>query len=201
VVGACFHVSCAAANDFVGSKGVRMMFTIEVENGLDIQRFSSYSAEQELVLCPGTRLQVVGVFDAGNGLLQIQLREQGLPISMMDWPEFSSSSNVSTTAGEPCSSSSSATPSSSASSSSSAVVDFQCHHCHAKPAVALCKSCNESLEAYLLCTECDAGIHFQFNKVMSKHVREPLILRQECTFVFSTHCFNRWTFFKPDFHS
>ncbi|CAF0934545.1 unnamed protein product [Rotaria sordida] len=43
--------------DFLGSSST--LFLIEAVNGKDISRYTNYSSESEVILCPGTRLRVI----------------------------------------------------------------------------------------------------------------------------------------------
>ena len=60
---------------FLGSTGPRTMFDITARSLVSIKEFSS-SPEEELILFPGTILEVVAVFNAGNGLTIVQMREK-----------------------------------------------------------------------------------------------------------------------------
>jgi len=48
---------------FLGKKGARTMFCLFKSQGVDIQRYSMYKAESEVLLPPGRRLQVAAVLD------------------------------------------------------------------------------------------------------------------------------------------
>ena len=52
---------------FAGTKGRRTVFTIEVRHARDIMLYSAFgSKEQELLLAPGTQLEVTNVADLGD---------------------------------------------------------------------------------------------------------------------------------------
>ena len=53
---------------------------IEIKSGVDINSYSSYSEEgAEVLVYPGTMLEVVSSIDMGSGLYQVHLREFVLP--------------------------------------------------------------------------------------------------------------------------
>jgi len=61
---------------FLGTHGVRTVFMIEIVSGVDIVRYSAYAdAEAEVLLYPGTLLEVVSSMVMGDGLFQVHLRE------------------------------------------------------------------------------------------------------------------------------
>jgi hypothetical protein len=71
---------------FLGKKGVRTVFMIEVRTGVDIERFSAFqdeASEAEVLLYPGTKLHVVGSIDMGQGLFQVHLREVEVPMGLV----------------------------------------------------------------------------------------------------------------------
>ena len=71
---------------FLGKKGVRTVFMIEVRAGVDIESFSAFqdeASEAEVLLYPGTKLQVVGSIDMGQGLFQVHLREVEVPMELV----------------------------------------------------------------------------------------------------------------------
>jgi len=67
---------------FCGTTGERTQFMIEAQSGADIQRFSMIGVEAEVVLFPGTKLEVVDTADMGNGLFQVHLRELVTPVEL-----------------------------------------------------------------------------------------------------------------------
>ena len=67
---------------FCGTTGERTQFMIEAQSGADIQRFSMIGVEAEVVLFPGTKLEVVDTLDMGNGLFQVHLREMATPVEL-----------------------------------------------------------------------------------------------------------------------
>ena len=73
-------------NPQFSSSGVRTVFMIEVRTGVDIERFSAFqdeASEAEVLLYPGTKLQVVGLIDMGQGLFQVHLREVEVPMELV----------------------------------------------------------------------------------------------------------------------
>jgi hypothetical protein len=70
-------LSVEQSEQFCGSSGVRTLFTIELTTGRArlITQYSLVESEAEVLLPPNSRFKVKGVFDAGNGLIQIQLEE------------------------------------------------------------------------------------------------------------------------------
>ena len=71
---------------FLGTTGVRTVFMIEIQSGIDIEPYSSFqdeASEAEVLLFPGTKLKVVDAMDMGNGLTQVHLREVKIPVSMI----------------------------------------------------------------------------------------------------------------------
>jgi len=71
---------------FLGKKGVRTVFNIQVLSGVDIMRYSVYqggASEAEVLLFPGTKLKVVDAMDMGGGLYQVHLREVSVPVKLL----------------------------------------------------------------------------------------------------------------------
>ena len=66
---------------FLGTSGLRTQFLIEVVHGVDIEPYSIYP-EAEVLLYPGTKLQVVDVTDLGHQLFQVHLREIVVPVNL-----------------------------------------------------------------------------------------------------------------------
>ena len=64
--------------------GKRTMFDITARSLVSIKEFSGLP-EEELILLPGTVLQVVDIYDAGNDLVMIQLKEKEPFTAMMDF--------------------------------------------------------------------------------------------------------------------
>ncbi len=65
------------SEQFCGSTGTRTLFSIELTTGRArvITKFSLVPSEAEVLLPPNSRFKVVSQFDAGNGLVIIQLKE------------------------------------------------------------------------------------------------------------------------------
>ena len=66
-------------NEFVGDKGPRTMFNLELAQplGRDLREFSLFPSENEILLPPNTQFKVVGRFSAGNGLTILQCKQVG----------------------------------------------------------------------------------------------------------------------------
>ena len=67
---------------FLGEEGTRTQFMIEQLNGIDIVAFSMYP-EAEILLFPGTKLEVVDHTELGHGLVQIHLREVAVDAALI----------------------------------------------------------------------------------------------------------------------
>ena len=76
------NVSTLLNPAFCGTSGTRTQFMIEVSSGVDIERFSMVHSEAEVLLFPGTKLEVVDVADMGHGLFQVHLREMTVPVQL-----------------------------------------------------------------------------------------------------------------------
>jgi hypothetical protein len=71
---------------FLGKDGVRTLFRIEeCTRAVDIQPFSSFKSEAEVLLIPGAYLEVVDVGDMGHGLVIITLKQIEPPFEMLDF--------------------------------------------------------------------------------------------------------------------
>ncbi|CAF1331812.1 unnamed protein product, partial [Didymodactylos carnosus] len=64
---------------FVGLDGVRTLFNIECINGKAIRSHSYYKTENEILLMPGTYLQIVSKWSPAKDLYIIHLRETAAP--------------------------------------------------------------------------------------------------------------------------
>jgi len=69
---------------FLGTTGERTMFSITVSHGVHIDSFSAFSDEAEVVLPPGTHLEVVNASNLGDGLHMIELKEIASLKSMLE---------------------------------------------------------------------------------------------------------------------
>jgi hypothetical protein len=63
------------AEDFLGKKGNRTMFTIECDTGKDVRNHSIFPTEDEILLPAARQFKVVSCLDSGNNLHIIQLKE------------------------------------------------------------------------------------------------------------------------------
>jgi len=70
---------------FLGNKGTRTMFCLSQSSGVDIQRYSMYKTESEVLLLPGRRLQVTSGLDQGG--LQIVQLEETFPSELKETPK------------------------------------------------------------------------------------------------------------------
>ena len=68
---------------FCGTSGTRTQFMIEAVSGIDIAHYSMVDSEAEVLLFPGTKLEVVDVADMGHGLFQVHLREVKVPVQLI----------------------------------------------------------------------------------------------------------------------
>ena len=78
---------------FVGKSGVRTLFTVECINGKAIRSHSFFKKENEILLLPGTYLQVVGKWSPAKDLYMIHLRETIPPRPYLE-PPFQSTSSA-----------------------------------------------------------------------------------------------------------
>jgi len=66
---------------FLGNTGERTLFNIHCKRGFDC---SSVPSESEILLLPGTYFEISNVYDSGNGLHIIELKELDPPIDIID---------------------------------------------------------------------------------------------------------------------
>ncbi len=66
----------SVAQGFLGSKGKRMLFEVQSQSAVGIKAFSAFTGEEEYVLAPGTRLNVVSVRNESDGLCVVRLEER-----------------------------------------------------------------------------------------------------------------------------
>ena len=71
----CNNAGFLESGEILGQSGARTVFQIQARSLVNISDFSNFSEEEEFILLPGTRLKVIGVMDAGNGLVIIQMKE------------------------------------------------------------------------------------------------------------------------------
>jgi hypothetical protein len=60
---------------FLGSTGIRTLFTIECTSGKNICQHSSFPNEDKILLPPGRQFQVISCLNQSGGLYMIQLKE------------------------------------------------------------------------------------------------------------------------------
>jgi uracil DNA glycosylase len=65
----------SVARAFLGARGRRMLFEITPLQAVGIRQYSAFTGEEEFLLAPGTRLEVVGVTTEPGGLSTVELKE------------------------------------------------------------------------------------------------------------------------------
>lgn len=81
------ELSTLQTDQFLGTSGVRTVFNIQVENGVDIVKYSIYQdneSEAEVLMYPGTKLVVVDNMEMGGDLFMVHLKEVNVPVSLID---------------------------------------------------------------------------------------------------------------------
>jgi len=69
---------------FLGKKGARTIFNVQVQSGIDIAHYSVFEdAEAEVLLFPGMKLKVIDTLEAGSGLHIIHLEEVKVPVKLV----------------------------------------------------------------------------------------------------------------------
>ena len=63
------------AKSFLGAKGKRMLFEVHPLRAVNIKAFSAFTAEEELLIAPGTQLTVTSVKTEKDGLCTVKLKE------------------------------------------------------------------------------------------------------------------------------
>jgi hypothetical protein len=84
------EMSALESDLFLGKSGTRTLFRIDnCTRAVDIQKFSGFPMEAEVLLIPGVHLEVVDVGDMGNGLVIITLKQIPPPFDPIDfdWDE------------------------------------------------------------------------------------------------------------------
>lgn len=75
---------------FVGTSGVRTMFSIlESKGGRNISRHSHYETEDEILLLPGTTVEMNGLLRREDGFTIVQLRQVAAPREFLVLPDVS----------------------------------------------------------------------------------------------------------------
>jgi len=69
---------------FCGKDGTRTIFHIQSTSAVDLQLFSTFPSEEEVVLRPGTCFKVSSSADMGHDLAIINLVEQPTPFLLVD---------------------------------------------------------------------------------------------------------------------
>ena len=86
---------------FVGTSGVRTLFSIECINGKIIRPHSFYKNESEILLLPGTFFRVVSKWSPAKDLYMIHLRETPAPYPNLEPPFPSTAMDASTLTASP----------------------------------------------------------------------------------------------------
>ena len=58
-------------------------YRIEARSALDIKLYSAVYAEEEMLLLPGTEVEVVGILQLAEDLWEVQLREKESPCRLV----------------------------------------------------------------------------------------------------------------------
>ncbi|CAF1023161.1 unnamed protein product [Rotaria magnacalcarata] len=69
---------------FLGNTGPRTFFTIECDSGKDIQKYSCFQNEHEILLPAARQFEVKGCLSQGEDLYMIQLKEIPPPFPLID---------------------------------------------------------------------------------------------------------------------
>ncbi|CAF3456587.1 unnamed protein product [Rotaria socialis] len=62
-------------DEFLGESGTRTLFSIDCHSGKDIQQYSMYKTENEILLLPARQFKVISSLNVGNGLHIIHIEE------------------------------------------------------------------------------------------------------------------------------
>ena len=71
---------------YLGDRGTRTLFSIEIFNGKSIKAHSFFKKEKEVLLLPGTYFEVTGHLDSGNDLNIIHLKQKHPPFVLLEPP-------------------------------------------------------------------------------------------------------------------
>jgi hypothetical protein len=80
-------LSVLESNLYLGDKGERTLFSIEVFNGRNIRAHSYFNNEDEILLLPGTYMEVKSQFNPAPDLYVIHLKQK-MPDKMLLEPPF-----------------------------------------------------------------------------------------------------------------
>jgi hypothetical protein len=69
---------------FLGTSSVRTVFLVEILHGVDLQRYSAFQGEAEVLLYPGTKFKVFDAMDMGGDLFQVHLKELPLAFKIFE---------------------------------------------------------------------------------------------------------------------
>ena len=71
---------------YLGERGQRTLFSIEIVHGKDIKNHSFYKKEDEILVLPGLFFEVTGNLDSGNGLHIISFKQKRAPFTLLESP-------------------------------------------------------------------------------------------------------------------
>jgi hypothetical protein len=81
----CTGTMSALENEqFLGSSGLRTLFTIQCRNAIDIGPYSCFKKENEILLPPARQFQVISCLSQGPDLHMIHLKEIDPPFPLID---------------------------------------------------------------------------------------------------------------------
>jgi hypothetical protein len=78
---------------YLGNVGERTLFSIEIFNGKNISAHSHFGIEDEILLLPGTCMEVQSQLDQSSGLRIIHLKQK-MPEEMLIEPPFEGILNI-----------------------------------------------------------------------------------------------------------
>ncbi len=78
---------------YLGNVGERTLFSIEIFNGKDIRAHSHFDIEDEILLLPGTCMEVLSQLDQSSGLRIVHLKQK-MPEEMLIEPPFEGILNI-----------------------------------------------------------------------------------------------------------
>ncbi|CAF2998176.1 unnamed protein product [Rotaria sp. Silwood2] len=88
------NVEVLKNNQFLGTTGLRTIFSIECQHGKSISRHSYFqNTEEEVILIPGSYFEVIGQLNPAAGLHIIQLKEIDAPFALVK-PPFKKSADL-----------------------------------------------------------------------------------------------------------
>ncbi|CAF1350739.1 unnamed protein product, partial [Didymodactylos carnosus] len=88
------RIKVLGSPSYIGNAGVRTLFSIDCENGKSIRTHSYFKNEDEILLMPGTYLEVVSEINLAEGLHVVHLQEKEPPVQLLI-PPFALGTDVS----------------------------------------------------------------------------------------------------------